>query len=102
MNTTANTAAENTIEGNVGNMTTADGPLKAGWICLAIACVLILVPFPTAIFYAPLCFAVLVLSIVAMTRGGQTGKAILLMVASFIVPAAVYMLGITLGAASLS
>jgi len=82
MNTTANTAAENTIEGNVGNMTTADGPLKAGWICLAIA--------------------FLVLSIVAMTRGGQTGKAILLMVASFIVPAAVYMLGITLGAASLS
>ena len=75
------------------------GALKAGWVCLVLGLVLMLIPFPLFYVFLPLCGVAFILSIVGLAKG-QTAKGITLLICSIVLPPVFYFIGLAiLGAA---
>ena len=72
-------------------------PIKATWICLAIAWVLFLLPIPGAGLFVgwPLNLVAFILAIVVMTRG-YTAKGLIPLIASLIVSPIIYFIGVSI------
>lgn len=77
------------------------GALRAGWVCLALGLVLMLIPFPLFYVFWPLCGVAFILSIVGLAKG-QTGKGLTLLLCSVILPAIFYFIGLAILGAALN
>jgi len=76
--------------------TVSKAPTKAMFICLIIAWIFFLIPFPfLGIIGLVLNFAAFILSIICMAKG-KTGKGILGLILSIIVSAIIYFIGLAI------
>ena len=71
------------------------GALKAGWACLVLGIILMLVPFPLFYLYWPLCIVAFILAIVVLSKG-QTTNGIVLLAASILLPPIFYFIGLAI------
>ena len=70
--------------------------LKAGWICITIACLAIMLGGPLgAIVCGPLILVSLILAVIGMTKN-NTGGGIALFLAALVLPSLAFVLGLVL------
>lgn len=74
------------------------GAIKAGWVCLLLGLVLMLIPFPLFYIFGPLCSVAFILAIVGLAQG-QTGKGIALLISSIVLPPIFWFIGLGIVAA---
>jgi hypothetical protein len=67
--------------------------IKAGWTCLVLALILILIPFPLFYLYMPISSVAFILAIIGMAKG-FVGKGIVLLISSIILPAIFFFIGL--------
>jgi hypothetical protein len=74
---------------------TTSGPIKAGWVCLILGLVLMLIPLPLFYIFGPLCGVAFILAIVGLAKG-QTGKGITLLISSLVLPPIFWFIGLAI------
>jgi len=74
---------------------TTSGAIKAGWVCLILGLVLMLIPFPLFYIFGPLCGVAIILAIVGLAKG-QTGKGIALLISSLVLSPIFYFIGLAI------
>jgi general secretion pathway protein G len=74
---------------------TTSGAIKAGWACLILGLVLMLIPFPLFYIFGPLCGVAFILAIVGLAKG-QTGKGIILLISSLVLPPMCWFIGLAI------
>ena len=81
---------------------TKSAPVKATWICLAIAWLLFIVPIPGLGLFVgwPLNLVAFILAIVVMTRG-KTAGGLIPLIASIVVSPIVYFIGLAVFGAAI-
>jgi hypothetical protein len=52
----------------IPQQTTSDA-IKAGWVCLILGLILMLIPFPLFYIFGPLCVVAFILAIVGLAKG---------------------------------
>lgn len=77
------------------------GAVSGGWVCLIIAGILIVIPFPTACVYSPLLLVVFILGIVAACHG-RISSGITLVIGSLIITPLAYLLAVVIFGTSLA
>ena len=75
----------------IPQQTTSDA-IKAGWVCLILGLILMLIPFPLFYIFGPLCVVAFILAIVGLAKG-QTGKGIALLISSLVLPPIFWFIG---------
>lgn len=79
-------------EASIGS-TTMESPRKAGWNCLILGLVLMLIPFPLFWIYIPLFLATFIMSIITMSKD-DIENGIVLLIAVCILPGIFWLIGI--------